>query len=129
MRSLPIVWQRLVSNGKTCDRCAATQDEVVRAVGVLERSLEPLGIAPELVIEEIDERSFAANPAASNRITIAGRSIEEWLQAETGSSRCCSVCGDSDCRTVELGGTSFETIPERLILKAALIAAADTIEP
>lgn len=58
-----------------------------------------------------------------------GRPLEEWLTAKVGRSRCCSVCGDSDCRTVEYEGTEFESIPENLILKATLIAAAQMLEP
>jgi len=128
MGSLPIVWQRLVAGGRTCDRCAGTQLEVERAVTVLERTLHPLNIQPELVATTIDHESFKAKPGESNRIFIAGRPIEEWLQARVGSSRCCSVCGESDCRTVEVGGTTFETIPERLIIKAALIAVAELLD-
>jgi hypothetical protein len=85
---------------------------------------------PELEITEIDTSAFRANPAKSNRITItiADRTIEEWLGGHTGGSRCCSVCGDSNCRTVEVGGVSFEMIPERLIVKAALLASAALLE-
>lgn len=129
MISLPIVWQRLVSpEGTTCDRCAATQREVQRAVVVLERALRPLGIQPRLEITEIDDASFRANPTESNRIWIAGKPMEEWLQGRVGSSRCCSVCGESECRTVEVGGLTFEAIPERLILRAALIASSDLLD-
>ena len=129
LRTLPIHWQRLVSpEGQTCPRCAATGDEVQKAVAVLDRALPPLGIQPELEISEIDTSAFRANPAASNRITIADRTIEEWLGGQTGGSRCCSVCGDSDCRTVEVGGVSFESIPERLILKAALLASVALLD-
>ena len=39
---LAIVWQRLVSGGQTCDRCAATQHEVEHAVHGL---AEPTGVA------------------------------------------------------------------------------------
>ncbi len=66
MRQLPIVWQRLVSGGKTCDRCAATQHEVERAVHTLEQSLRPLGLEPHLEIRELDESLFAREPSASN---------------------------------------------------------------
>jgi hypothetical protein len=38
------------------------------------------------------------------------------------------VCGDSECRTLEVSGTTFEAIPERLILKAALLAAAQLLD-
>lgn len=128
MKSLPIIWQRLVSSdGKTCDRCNATYQEMQRAVTKLKEALRPLGIEPTLEIREIDEKSFKANPAESNRIWIAGRPMEEWLGARVGSSRCCSVCGTSECRTVEVEGTIFETIPEKLFLKAALIAASQLL--
>ncbi|MFO7648793.1 DUF2703 domain-containing protein [Halomonas campaniensis] len=123
-RSLPIVWQRLVSKGETCDRCRATQHEVEKAVETLEAALAPLGLAPRLEIRELDEATFRADPLASNRIWIAGRPMEEWLDAEVGRSRCCSVCGDEACRTVEVQGVTYETIPETLLLRAALIAAA-----
>jgi hypothetical protein len=129
MRTLPIVWQRLVgADGKTCDRCAATQQEVQRAVTALDQALRPLGVKPQLDITEIDEASFKVGPAESNRIWIAGKPLEDWLDATVGSSRCCSVCGESECRTVEVSGTTFEAIPERLILKAALRAASELLD-
>lgn len=40
--------------------------------------------------------------------------MEDWLRGRVGRSRSCSVCGDSDCRTLEIRGTIFETIPESL---------------
>jgi len=129
MKSLSIIWQRLVSpGGKTCDRCNATYQEMQQAVSKLKEALRPLGIEPALEIREIDERSFKANPSESNRIWIAGRPMEEWLGASVGSSRCCSVCGESECRTVEVGGTTFETIPEELFLKAALVASSQLLD-
>lgn len=130
MKSLPIIWQRLVSSdGRTCIRCNATYQEVQRAVGKLKEALSPLGIEPTLEIREIDEESFKANPSESNRIWIAGKPMEEWLGARVGSSRCCSVCGDSNCRTVEVAGNIFETIPEKLLIKAALAASSQLLEP
>ncbi len=125
MKPLPILWQRLVSpEGKTCDRCSATYQEIQRAIATLTLSLRPLGIKPTLKIKEIDERTFKASPSESNRIWIAGRPMEDWLGASVGSSRGCSVCGTSECRTVEVEGTTFETIPEELFLKAALVASS-----
>lgn len=129
MKSLPIIWQRLVSSdGKTCDRCNATHQEMQRAVTKLKEALRPLGIEPTLEIREIDEKSFKANPSESNRIWIAGRPMEEWLGASVGRSRCCSVCGTSECRTVEVGGTTFEAIPEKLFLRAALVASSQLLD-
>jgi hypothetical protein len=129
MTELPIVWQRLVSDeGKTCDRCGATQTELNRAVKLLQTSLRPLDIDPVLETRAIDDATFRSDPSLSNRILIGGKPMEDWLNADVGASRCCSVCGDAECRTVELGDTTFETIPERLIVRAALIAAAELLE-
>ncbi|MFZ2387177.1 MAG: DUF2703 domain-containing protein [Polaromonas sp.] len=128
MISLPIRWQRLLSpEGKTCDRCDATYQEILLAVSKLRESLRPLGIEPILAVKEIDNISFKAKPSESNRIWIGGRPMEEWLGATVGKSPCCSVCGDSECRTIEVEGTTFEAIPERLFLKAALIAASQLL--
>ena len=128
MKPLPILWQRLVnSEGKTCDRCNATYQEMQRAVEKLKQSLRPLGIEPSLEIREISERSFKAKPSESNRIWIAGKPMEEWLGASVGSSPCCSVCGTSECRTVKVEGATFESIPEKLFLKAALVASSQLL--
>lgn len=123
MKTLLIIWQRLVSSGETCPRCAGTGDEVERACRQLRQQLAPLGIEPVLETREIDEAAFKANPSESNRIWIAGKPMEEWLNASVGSSRCCSVCGDSECRTVDVEGATYEVIPEGLLVKAGLIAA------
>lgn len=130
MKTLHIIWQRLVdSRGQTCNRCGSTYEALQNAVAKLKDALEPLGLEPTLETREINEASFKGDPSESNRIWIAGRSLEEWLGAGVGSSQCCSVCGYSKCRTVEVQGAVFEAIPEELILKAALIAAAQMLAP
>ena len=129
MKSLSIVWQRLVdSNGQTCARCGATYGELEQAVKNLEASLKPLGIEPTIEIREIDSATFATDPTQSNRIWIDDKPLEEWLSASVSSSPCCDFCGDSECRTIELDSEVFEAIPAELILKAGLIAAARKIE-
>jgi hypothetical protein len=130
MKPLHIVWQRLVdSKGRTCARCGATREALERAVAKLKDALAPLGLEPALETREISDAAFHRDPSASNRIWIANRPLEEWLGARSGSSRCCSVCGDAECRTVEVGETVFEEIPEELILRAALVAAAQAFAP
>lgn len=128
MSSLPIRWQRLVKDGATCARCGDTEVEVRRATETLRQALAPLGIEPQLEVVSVDETAFAASPLESNRIWIADRPMEDWLSGSVGSSRCCSVCGDADCRTLEIQGTTFETIPERLIVKAGLLASAEQLD-
>ena len=43
-KSLKIIWQRLVSDGQTCPRCGATEQELEKAFNTLKKSLEPLDI-------------------------------------------------------------------------------------
>ena len=128
MKPLLILWQRLVnSEGETCNRCSSTYGSLQSAVSKLELALAPLGIEPILKIKEIDPAAFKNDPYASNRIWIADRPLEEWLNAKVGSSRCCTVCGDSNCRTVEMAGEVYESIPEELIVRSSLLAAAQLL--
>ena len=129
MKPLSIVWKRLVTEGQTCPRCGSTQHNVSAAVARLESVLGPLGIQPVLHTEAIDAAAFRAAPAESNRIWIDGQPMEAWLGASAGNSPCCEVCGDLPCRTMQLDGHTYEAIPEELIVKAAMIAAARRIGP
>ena len=127
MRQLPIVWQRLVSARGTCPRCDATHRHLQSAVVKLTEALRPLNVEPTLEVREIGESSFRKDSTQSNRIWIANKPIEEWVGAGAGSSKCCSVCGDNPCRTMEVEGAIFEDIPEATIMRAALIAASGLI--
>jgi hypothetical protein len=124
MTALPILWQRLVKDGETCDRCGGTYAELQKAPAMLVRELRPRGIEPIVELREVDEATFRADPSASNRIWIAGVPLEDWLGAGVGQSRCCAACGDADCRTVTVDEKTFETIPADLIVQAAQRAAA-----
>ena len=124
MTTLPILWQRLVKDGATCDRCGGTYAELQKALATLDRELRPRGIEPFVELREIDEATFRADPSSSNRIWIAGVPLEDWLGAGVGKSRCCAACGDADCRTVTVDQTTFETIPADLIVRASQRAAA-----
>jgi hypothetical protein len=117
-----------VKGGQTCSRCGATGEAVQSAVETLDAVPRPLGIKPVLRTVEIYEVSFTASPTESNRIVIAGKSLEDWTGGATGHSHCSSVCGEHQCRTVEVNVVAFESVPEWLIVKAALLAAAQLLE-
>ena len=128
MKTLHILWQRLVTpDGETCVRCGGTQDAIVQALPKLQEALRPLGIEPELETWEIEPDVFRERPSESNRIWISGRSIEDWLNAGVGKSACCSACGGAECRTLEVGHEIYEAIPQQLIIKAAMLAAAELL--
>nr|WP_321238050.1 DUF2703 domain-containing protein [uncultured Tolumonas sp.] len=125
MKVLPIVWQRLVTaDGETCERCGNTYLEMVHAVEILKQELHPLGIEPVLRTKTMSENEFKAHPEESNRIWIGNKTLEEWLDAKAGESQCCAACGDANCRTLQLDAVEYEVVPQQLILKAALKAAA-----
>lgn len=127
LKPLHITWKRLVDAGATCPRCGSTESNLAHAMAKLDVALRPLGIRPVLEKQAIDAASFRATPAESNRIWIAGKPIEDWLDAREGSSPCCDACGDLPCRTIEVDGQVHETIPEDLIVKAALLASSQLI--
>ncbi len=125
MKTLVIEWQRLLNeNQETCPRCGSTEQEVERAVTRLNRELNPLGISVDLVKKAIDPASFKKDVLQSNKILIAEKTLEEWLGAATGQSRCCAVCGNAECRTVEYADQTHETVPADLIVNAGLLAAS-----
>ena len=119
MKTIFIEWQRLIIDKETCPRCGGTEQELEQAV----KELDLLGIKAELEKKELSEAEFKAAPGESNRILINGQTLEAWLQANTGRSRCCDACGDEECRTVEVSGKVYETIPAELIVRAAKIAS------
>lgn len=124
MKRLVIRWQRLVSVGETCPRCSSTEASVDAAASVLGRSLAGLGIEVAVEKLELTPEAFLEDALQSNRIWIGGAPIEELLGGGTGQSLCCGPCGDTECRTIEVGGRRYETITERLIIRAGLVAAS-----
>lgn len=125
MKTLTLEWQRLLDQyERTCPRCGATEQEVEKAVTSLKRELNPFGINISLVKKAIDPVSFKKDALQSNKILIEGKTLEEWLGAETGQSPCCEVCGNAECRTVEYADQTHESIPAELIVEAGLLAAS-----
>lgn len=121
---LKITWERLLADAETCPRCGSTEVELDKAAALLRTSLEPLGVTVAVEKREITPAEFQADPSRSNRVWFNGRLLEEWLGAQTGQSPCCDVCGDAECRTVEVAGEEYETIPADIIVRAGLAAAA-----
>lgn len=130
MKLLQIKWQYLRNSaGETCGRCGGTYQSVINSIEKLRAVLKPVDIEPVLEIKEIDSETFKEDPAQSNRIWIMEKPLEEWLGAQVSSSCCDTVCYNSDCRTLQFEGQIFEAVPENLIVKAGMIAAAQLIEP
>ena len=128
MKILTIQWQRLVDdNEQTCPRCSETGKTIKTASEKLKRALSALDILVELTEKKLDFPMFNKDPLQSNCIWIGGRLLEDWIGGKTGKSACCDTCGDSDCRTIIIGKDTFASIPENLIIKAGLLAAAELL--
>ena len=128
--ALTIRWQRLVdATDKTCPRCASTEQEVTKAADHLRQSLAPAGIAVTTEAERMNEATFLSDPLQSNRIWINARPLEDWLRAQSATSACSGCCGDNtQCRTVALGGKTYEAIPAGLIVRAGFLAAGKVLQ-
>ncbi len=124
MNTLGIKWQRLVTDGETCERCGSTEDELHKAISALKKSLSPMNIEVVLEKTEISFEEFEKNPLSSNQIWINEKPLEEWVGGIIGQSPCCGPCASCDCRTVSVDGELYETIPSDLITKAGLLAAS-----
>jgi len=128
MKTLTIRWKRLVDEGdQTCPRCGSTGETVRSAADKLKKALAELGIEVLLKTETLDFPMFTRDPLQSNRIWVGEKPLEEWIGAAVGQSPCCDVCADAECRTLSIGNNTFEGIPERLIIQAGLLAAAELL--
>lgn len=128
MKPIRVEWQRLVDeDGQTCNRCACTGEATQAAFAKLKRALAEVGIEVLLENSTLDQTAFATDPLQSNQISIDGRPIEVWIGATTGQSSCCGPCGDNECRTISVDGQTYESIPEAVILRAGLLAAAEKL--
>ena len=129
-RSLVIEWQRLVSDaGGTCPRCAGTEAELMRARGQVHPDTERGERGAKGVTRALDDASFRSAPSESNRIWVAGRPLEDWLDADVGATPCCDECGDEPCRTLAVDGAVHEVVPADIIVRAGLLAAAEVLAP
>ncbi len=127
--ALEIRWQRLVDEkGRTCGRCGTTEAATEDASKKLRRSLKPLNIDVAVEKVPLSAAAFAKDPLESNRIWVAGKPIEEWLQATVGKSQCSGSCGEAECRTITVDGRTYDAIPSELIVKAGLLASAQLIQ-
>jgi hypothetical protein len=138
---LQVKWQRLVDeSGQTCDRCGLTGTEVRKAIDLLTKAMEPLNIDVVLKEARLSPAECAEDISQSNRIWIAGVSLEDWLGARVGASLCEGCCEymtgcveterqTVDCRTLIIGSRVYEAIPAELVLKAGLLAAAELVLP
>ena len=121
MRKLIIEWKYYAKQGKTCNRCSGTGNNLHQVITELKKDLLKRNIDLQL-----RETILLKNKIPeSNIILIDGIPIEQILpNALMGESECCS-CGDlcgskTNCRTVNQNGKVYEEIPFSLIKEAII---------
>jgi hypothetical protein len=124
MKTLKIIWQRLVVEGEQCSRCSSTEQEVEKAFQTLKQSLAPSGTNVLLEKKELGLETYKEDVLASNRIWIGGRPIEEWLHAQVSESLCRGPCCKNNIRTLKVRDTIHENIKADIIIEAGFKAAS-----
>ncbi|MDS4027447.1 MAG: DUF2703 domain-containing protein [Candidatus Contendobacter sp.] len=124
MKTLEIEWRHLDKDGRTCLRCSDTLQSLQQVIEQLAAECAPHSVdvayrETKLPIEQLSQ---------SNLILFNGVPLESVLLGASASESECPSCGDlcgqpSVCRTVTIGGHTFEAIPASLIRQAACIAA------
>ena len=120
MSTLEIEWRHLDKDGRTCLRCSDTLQSLQQVIQQLAAECAPHGVEivyreTKLPIEQLSQ---------SNLILFNGVPLEAVLPDASASENECQSCGDlcgepSFCRTVTVGGRTFEAIPAALIRQAA----------
>lgn len=128
MNKLTIEWRHLDIEkdgvASTCARCADTGEELANVVESLARECGAKGVK----ISFKETKLAPSKVAQSNLVLFNGAPIEEVLPgafaAKNECRSCCELIGEqTDCRTVEYGGKTYETIPAELIRQAACAVA------
>jgi hypothetical protein len=119
MKELEIEWKHLDVDGKTCDRCAGTGDEINQFINRLHEECALKDVHITLKEINLTEKDIEE----SNRIFINGIPLEDILPETTVSQNICTSCSDllgssTCCRTIIHTGKEYETIPKQLIREA-----------
>jgi len=130
-RTLALEWQRMIDeDGNVCCGSEATRMAVETARAKLAQALEASGIEVVLTKTDFTPEECVDCPERANRVLVAGRGVDFWLQAETGSSPCEGFCKQTlgekgSCQNLMYEGQTYDVIPADLIVKAGLAAAAN----
>jgi len=117
--TLTIEWRHFEKSGQTCDRCASTGKSVKELISKMGNELAEKGIIVTFIETPLSEELMAQ----SNLLLFNGIPLETILENAAADENHCASCScltgsDTNCRTVEYEGTSYEEIPEELIRKA-----------
>lgn len=127
MKKLTIEWRHYDKEGSTCDRCAATGSSTKEVVSKLIDELAEMGVIVSFTETLLPEELMAQ----SNMLLFNGEPLETILDNAAADENHCESCScltdsETNCRTVEYEGKTYEEIPEALIRKAIYKAIGRT---
>lgn len=102
---------------ETCDRCIDTKDILDEVIHEISPVLEMTGIRLTYISVNIATRKLAEEYRfrTSPTILVNGRDIEDKI-TENHCSACGTICGgDTDCRTWEFEGRSYDVLPKSVL--------------
>ncbi|MDF1592059.1 MAG: DUF2703 domain-containing protein [Desulfobacterales bacterium] len=119
MKELEIEWKHLDVDGRTCDRCAGTGEEIRGFIHRLHEECAARDVHITLKEVKLTDKEIPE----SNRIFINGIPLEEIIPETAVSQNDCPSCSDllgssTCCRTIIHSGIEYETIPKKLIREA-----------
>jgi hypothetical protein len=118
MKNITIEWKHFDQNGKTCNRCSLTGENLKKVISDIETANKNIQI--KLVETKLDEKDMGI----SNSILINGVSIEDLILGSEVSANHCESCScmtekQESCRTLKVGDIDYEEIPYE-VLKESL---------
>jgi len=119
VKTLTIEWRHFEKGGQTCERCASTGATVRAVVSGLSDELAEKGIVLTFSETILPEERMAE----SNLLLFNGVPLEAVLDEVVADENLCASCScltgsETNCRTVEYAGNTYEEIPEQLIRSA-----------
>lgn len=120
MKTLEIEWRHLEKDGYTCIRCSDTGEALNDVISKLADECKPHGWYITFKETKLTEKDISE----SNIILFNGKPIESVLPEAKASESHCGSCSEltdkpsTSCRTLEVGGKSYEGIPSSIIRQA-----------
>lgn len=119
MKTVTVEWRHLEKEGKTCDRCDATGQDIKALAQRLQEEYRSKGVEILFLETKLSETEIEQ----SNLILINGKPIETLLPLTTVSENPCCSCTEltgrqESCRTIIRNGRTHEAVPREFIREA-----------
>lgn len=119
MKELAIEWRHYEHGGATCDRCTSTGLSIREVISELGKELTGNGVTIRFTETILPEEQMPQ----SNMILFNGVLLEAVLDDAIADANACPSCScltgsETNCRTVQYQGNTYEEIPAALIRKA-----------